>query len=66
MAVQLQKQAVGEQALPSTTGTEDLVPVSSKLEGQKSSPCLFLGEFREVFLPLSQRNRRGMEMLERN
>lgn len=51
---------------PFDRGTEDLAPVSSKQGEQKYSPCLIFRESSGVFLHLSPRNRKGMEMFERN
>lgn len=65
VVVQLQQGAACARALPSTVGTEDLVPVSSKQGEQKSSLCLVFWESSEFFLHLSRRNRSG-EILERN
>lgn len=47
-------------------GAQGMSSLSQQAGRQKSSQCLLFWELSEVFLCLSQRTRRGIEMLERN
>lgn len=47
-------------------GAQGMSSLSQQAGRQKSSQCLMFWELSEVFLCLSQRTRRGIEMLERN
>lgn len=47
-------------------GAQRMSSLSQQAGKQKSSQCLMFWELSEVFLCLSQRTRRGIEMLERN